>query len=165
MFAVTLNFVFLLIVGVGAVVTAISFLAFHQAFAPGVSTLVLILSFHVSTSRAGNSAASECKGDATLSSERFGLQPVVNGSYDRDFRCRSVFCAAGLANVSQKLASFRLLYADWWGALPDLLFSSWGDESLAKDKHPTWKVQGSSNHRKEIAISISADSLLRGRCN
>ncbi len=104
-FAVTLNFVFLLIVGVGAVVTAILFLAFHQAFAPGVSTLVLTLSFHVSTSRACNSAASESKGDATLSTERFGLQPVMNGSYDRDFRCRRAFCAASLANVSQKLAS------------------------------------------------------------
>src|SRR5271165_2836151 len=48
--AITLNFGFLLIVGIGAVVTAVLFAAFHLAFAPGVSALVLTLSIHGSSS-------------------------------------------------------------------------------------------------------------------
>src|SRR5271165_6315852 len=40
-FAIALNFCFLLIVGIRAVIAAVFFRAFHCAFAPGVSALVL----------------------------------------------------------------------------------------------------------------------------
>lgn len=48
MFAIALNLGFLGVVGVGAIVTAVLFLASHDALARGVCTLVLPLSIHAS---------------------------------------------------------------------------------------------------------------------